>query len=248
MFEEGLGTLEGFKAELQVDPNAQPKFCKACSVLYSMKVFMEEEIDRLVKEGTIEPIVFSEWAAPIVPVLKCDKKSVRICGDFKLTVNQAAQLDRCPIPKVQDLFAELAGGQSFTKLDLSQTYQQICLSEESKKYVVINTSKGLFRYNRLPYGVSSAPTIFQWTMESLLRIVYLDDILISKWTESEKEHLSALDEVLSRLERAGLRLKKKKCTFVATEMVYLGHKIDPESLHPWQRKWMPFVQPQHPRM
>ena len=68
-----------------------------------MKVFVEEELDCLVKEGTIEPIALSEWAAPIVPVLKSDKKPVRICGDFKLTVNQAGCLDRYPIPKVQDL-------------------------------------------------------------------------------------------------------------------------------------------------
>lgn len=112
-----------------------------------MKVLVEEELDRLAKEGTIEPIAFSEWAAPIVPVLKSDKKSLRICGDFKLTVNKTARLDRYPIPKVEDLFSELAGGQAFTKLDLSQAYQQICLSEEAKKYVVINTSKGLFCYN-----------------------------------------------------------------------------------------------------
>ena len=125
VFEEGLGTLKGFEEELQVDPTAQPKYC----------IFVKEELDCLVEEGTVEPIAFSEWASPIVPVLKSDKKSVRICEDFKLTVNRAAWLDQYPIPKVQDLFAELAGGQSFTKLDLSQAYQQICLSEESKKYV-----------------------------------------------------------------------------------------------------------------
>ena len=160
VFEEGLGTLKGFEAELQVDPNAQPKYCKARFVPYSMKVLEEEELDLLDKEGTIEPIAFSEWAAPIVPVLKRDKKSVRICGDFKLTVNKAARLDRYPIPKVEDLFAELAGGQAFTKRDLSQAYEQIRLSEESKKYVVINTSKGLFRYTAVwkILGTRNIPT------------------------------------------------------------------------------------------
>lgn len=68
MFEEGLGTLKGFEAELQMDPNAQPKYCKTRSVPYSMKVLMEEELDRLKKEGTIEPIAFSEWATPIVRI------------------------------------------------------------------------------------------------------------------------------------------------------------------------------------
>ena len=133
---------------------------------------MEEELDRLVQEGILEPVQFSEWAAPIVPVIKPDK-SVRICGDFKLTVNQASKLDRYPIPRIDDLFATLAGGESFTKLDMSQAFQQILLDEESKSYVVINTHKGLFRYNRLPFGVSSAPGIFQRVMGRAFSVGYL---------------------------------------------------------------------------
>ena len=100
-------------------------------------------MENLEKEGIIEPVAFADWAAPIVPVVKLDK-SVRICGDFKMTINQASRLDRYPIPKVEDLLASLAGGQSFTKLDLSQAYLQVKLKEESHKYDVVNTHKGLF--------------------------------------------------------------------------------------------------------
>ena len=129
----------------------------------------DEALDKLVAQNVIEPVEFSDWAAPIVPVLKSDKKTVRICGDFSVTVNQAIQLDRYPIPKVEDLFVKLQGGQSFTKIDLSQAYQQLELDEDSKKLVVINTHRGLFRYNRLPFGISSAPGIFQRVMEHLLK-------------------------------------------------------------------------------
>jgi len=102
----------------------------------------------------------SDWAAPIVPVLKSDRSSVRICGDFNVTVNPVLKPDAYPIPKVDDLYAKLQGGKFFTKLDLSQAYQQLCFDKESKKYTVINTHKGLFRYTRLPYGISFAPGIF----------------------------------------------------------------------------------------
>ena len=68
--------------------------------------------------------------------------------EAKLTVNQASKLDRSPIPKVKDLFAKLAGGIAFTKLDMSQAYQQLLLDEESQKYAVINMHRGLFQYNR----------------------------------------------------------------------------------------------------
>ena len=167
--------------------------------------------------------------------MKADRKSVRICGDFKQTVNRASPLDKYPIPKVEDLFAKLAGGQKFTKLDMSQAYQQLCLDDDSKKYVVINTSKGLFRYNRLPFSISSAPGIFQRVMESLLQgipkvIVHLDDILITG--SDMDEHLQHLSEVLKRIQGAGLRLRQEKCEFLSSSVVYLGHRIDAEGLHP----------------
>ena len=89
---------------------------------------------------------------------------------------------------------------------------KIELGEESQQLVVINahTRRGLFHHNRLPFGIASAPAIFQWTMESILLgikhvCVYIDDILVSG--ESESEHLDNLDQVLERLEAAGLQLK-----------------------------------------
>ena len=82
------------------------------------------------------------------------------------------------------------------------------MEETSKEYLTINTHKGLFRYNGLLFGVASAPAIFQRTMESLLQglkhvAVYLDDILITG--QSEADHLRTLEDVLGRLEAAGMR-------------------------------------------
>ena len=73
---------------------------------------------------------------------------------LKLTVNQAAKVDRYPIPNIKDLFVQLSGGKVYSKLDLSHTYQQLLLDEHSEKLLVINTQKGPFHYNRLPFGVS----------------------------------------------------------------------------------------------
>ena len=235
VFRAELGTLHGFQAKIHVNPDTVLMFCSARPVPYSMRPLVEEELEKLVSQGVIEPVAFSDWAAPIVPVLKAVKKSMRICGDFSTTVNKASHLDNYPIPKVEDLFAKLRGGVIFTKLNMSQAYQQLSLDEESKKYVVVNTHKGLFRFNRLPFGVSSAPGIFQRAMESLLQdipsvVVYIDDILIAGATEAE--HLQTLDQVLERLESAGLILKKEKCSFASTSVTYLGHTIDRDGIHP----------------
>ena len=83
---------------------------------------------------------------------------MRICGDFSTTANKASRLNSYLILRVEDLFAKLRGGKSFTKLDMSQAYQQLELDE--KKYVVVNTHKGLFQFNCLPFGVSSVPGIY----------------------------------------------------------------------------------------
>ena len=96
--------------------------------------------------GVIEKVPHSQRAAPIVPVPKADG-GIRLCGDYKLTVNPFLKIDQYPVPTAEDLFAMLAGGQSFTKLDLSHTYQQVLLDEDSRKYVTITTHKGLYRYH-----------------------------------------------------------------------------------------------------
>ena len=166
LFSEGLGTLNDYEATFQIDDTVRPKYCKARPVPYAMKSLIEADLERSCKEGIIEPVLFSDWAAPIVPILKLDRMSIRICGDFKLTINQASKLDRYWIPKVEDLLATLAGGQKLTQLDLSQAYQQVRLAEQAKQYVVVNTHNGLFRYICLPYGLASAPGIFHRVMES----------------------------------------------------------------------------------
>ncbi|KAF2902442.1 hypothetical protein ILUMI_03744 [Ignelater luminosus] len=102
---------------------------------------IEKELNRLVASGIIEPIHYSEWGTPIVPVIKEDG-TVRICGDFKVTLNPHIEVDQYPIPRIDELFVKLQGGSHFSKLDLSNVYQQILLDEKSKTLVTISTHKG----------------------------------------------------------------------------------------------------------
>ena len=117
-------------------------------------------------------------------------------------------------------------------------YQQIELEEESRKFVTFNTHKGLFQYIQLPFGVASAPALFQRAMENLLQglnnvCTYLDDILVTG--SSEKEHLENLAAVLGKLED-GARLKRSKCHFMLPSVEYLGHKISNKGIQPTGEK------------
>ena len=130
--------------------------------------------------------------------------------DYKVTVNQVLMVEEYPLPTPDELFTTLAGGKVFSKLDLSQAYLQLPVDKDSKQYLTINTHQGLYEYNRLPFGVASAPAIFQKLMDTVLQgvsgvICYIDDILVS--SADEDSHLRALEEVCNRLEKHGFRLK-----------------------------------------
>ena len=137
------------------------------------------------------------------------------------------------------MFASPAGGHKFSKLDSSNAYQQIQLEEGSQKYVTVNTHKGLFQCKRLPFGIASAPALFQRTIESLLQgltsvCVYMNNILVTG--KDIKEHLHNLGGVMRRLEEAGMKVKHEKCLFLFSEVEYLGHVISSAGLRPSEAK------------
>lgn len=116
LFQNELGKLTRFKATLKVLPESQPKFHRPRSVPFAFKEAVERELDRLEMAGVIEKTTHCDWAAPIVVVPK-KNGTVRLCGDYKVSVNEALVVDQYPLPKPSDLFATLAGGKWFTKLD-----------------------------------------------------------------------------------------------------------------------------------
>ena len=202
---------------------------------FAIKEAVGREIDWLEEIGVLERVEFSRWAKPIVPVPKSDG-TFRLCGDYKVTLNAFVEVDQHPLPKPEEIFTSLAsaGGQHFTTLDLSQAYQQLVLEEASKELVTVSMHQGLYRYMHLPFGVASAPAIFQRTIDQVLHdlpgvMCYLDDIIITGATD--QKHLSNLASVLERLRMKGFRLKKDKCHFMQTTVEYLGHVIDANGLH-----------------
>ena len=234
--QDGIGSVKDIKASLHLKPATKPKFMKPRPVAYSLKPKVEEELDKLEKQGIIYKVDTSEWATPIVAIPKKDS-SVRICEDFKVTLNPALQVDQYPLPKIEDIFANLAGGEKFTKLDLRQAYLQLHLSEDSKPILTINTHKGLYRYHRMTYGISPAPSIWQRTIDTILQSLpgvqcILDDMIITG--KNDAEHLANLDRVLQRLEQYGLRVNKDKCLFMQERVTYCGHEIDKSGL--WKTK------------
>ena len=238
IFKPGLGKMNGITAHLTLKPDSQPKMFKPRPVPYALKAQIETVLDRMETEGSLEKIDHCEWATPVIPVIKPDG-TVRICGDFKVTLNPCLQVPQHPLPRIEDCFHAMTGGKKFSKVDLSQAYNQIMLDEESMNLTTISTHQGLYRWCRLPYGVASSPAIFQGTIDQVLQglegvVWYMDDILVTGRTD--EEHLKHLNDVLARLEKHGLRGRKEKCAFFKDSAEYLGHIIDRNGIKPVQKK------------
>lgn len=233
IFESGIGKLEKFKCRLQLKENYQPVFFKPRPVPFALKERIESELDRLVSEDIIEPVAYSEWATPIVPIVK-PNGNLRICGDYKVTINPGLNIEQYPLPRIEDIFADLAGGQSFTKIDLSEAYLQMMVDERDRHLLTVNTHKGLFRYKRMNYGIALAPAVWQRSIEQVLSgiagvHVFLDDITITG--KNDVEHFERLESVLQRLQQYGLKVNKQKSEFFRNSVNYCGHRIDKFGLH-----------------
>ena len=161
VFKEDLGVLRGIEATVSVDTNAPPKFHHYQPVPFAVKDKVEKMLKAQVAEGELIPVetIASEWAAPIVVVHKRDG-DIRICGDFKLTVNPVICPQVYPLPSPEELFSTLANGESYSKIDLARAYKQMKMMESSQPLLTINTHMGLFKYARLPFGISTAPSLW----------------------------------------------------------------------------------------
>uniref|UniRef100_A0A5S6QCU6 Reverse transcriptase domain-containing protein n=1 Tax=Trichuris muris TaxID=70415 RepID=A0A5S6QCU6_TRIMR len=223
VFRPNLGTCTSLKAKLILKPNAQPKVFKPRPLPF---VLMDAK-----------PVPTSQWAAPIV-VVKKSSGGIRICGDFKVTVNPQLEINLFPITRLEELLVKLQHGQHFSRIDLADAYLQIELDEASKALMVVNTPFGLFQYQRLPFGVASAPAIFQQFMAQLISGVpgcatYLDDIIVTE--KDIADHVRNLEILFDRLTAAGLRCKLEKCAFFRPTVEYVGHIISANGIRPSER-------------
>lgn len=227
-------SIENFTADIQLEENSVPIFHKAYSVPFKSKDKINTELDRLLSLKIIEPVRYSNWASPIVAVPKSNG-DIRICVDAKVTINKYVKTEHYPLPRIDDIFASLAKCNYFCIIDLVAAYQQLMLSENSKEFLTINTHRGLFRYNRLAFGVSSAPSIFQQCMDSILVNMnkvacYLDDIIVGGISVEEcKENLFL---VLKRLNDHNVQINLEKSKMLETCVKYLGHTLKSNTISP----------------
>ena len=240
LFDGTLGTWKTDPIQLELkDPNVKPYHAKPYPVPHSQEKRLKDEIKRLCEYGVLRKINNSEWACPMFTISKPDG-SLRSLADLR-EVNKVIKRKPFPLPKITDMLQKLEGFMYATSLDLNMGYYHMMLTPFSSRLCTIVLPWGKYEYCRLPMGLSISPDIFQEKMSELMSGLefaraYLDDLLIISTETGFDMHLTKLEQVLTRLQQAGLKINAVKSFFARTNLEYLGYNISREGLRPSQKK------------
>ncbi|KAG1933963.1 interleukin-1 receptor accessory protein-like 1-A [Pimephales promelas] len=182
----------------------------------------------------------SPFASPVVIVKKKSGK-IRLCVDYR-KLNAQTIKDAYALPNIEETFTALTGSRWFSVMDLKSGFYQVEMAEEDKPKTAFVTPMGFWEFNRMPQGVTNAPSTFQRVMEKCMGslnqkevLVFLDDLIV--FSETLEQHEERLMRVLSRLKEFGLKLSPEKCHFFKKSVKYLGHVVsengvetDPEKI------------------
>ena len=203
---------------------------------YRTPYALQEKVKAQVKEMADHGIIrrsASPWTSPVVMVKKKDGK-MRFCIDFR-RLNSITRKDTYPLPRIDEMLDKLSDSTLFTTLDLQSGYWQIEVEEVDKQKTAFSTGNDLWEFNVLPFGLTGAPATFQRCMNFILMdstnaMVYIDDIII--FSNSFEQHLEDIQDVMERLQLAGLKIKPTKCEFAKKSVRFLGHIVSAKGIQP----------------
>ena len=230
----GLGLMSG-AYQIQLKDNAVPfSLCVPRRVPIALMSKVQSELQRMEQTGVISQVKEpTDWCAGMVVVPKAGGK-VRICVDLT-KLNQNVRRERLMLPSVEQTLAQLGGATVFSKLDANSGFWQIELTKQSSLLTTFITPFGRYRFNRLPFGITSAPEHFQRRMSEVLQglkgvVCLIDDILI--YGKTQAEHDKRLHAVLLKIAEAGITLNDKKCEISQSQVKFLGQIVDGNGIHP----------------
>lgn len=234
VFEPSPHPIKKFKVSFNLKQDARPRYLKAVPVAFSLREKVTKMLNEMEQNGIIEKINNSKWASQVVLVPKKNGE-IRICCNYKNTLNPALEDVVYPLPVIDEILSCLAHYSWFVKLDLTGAYLQLAVDEESQHLTAINTLNGLYKFLRLPFGIKTAPSHFQSVIDQILQglegvVAYFDDILIAGKTP--KECAERLRLVLTRLREFNVQVNYDKCNFFERKLEYLGHVISEDGVAP----------------
>lgn len=230
---EGIGCLKQFTYDIDMIDNPNLPICPARKVPHILREQVKKELDMMVEQKIITPVTKPTPAvSPMVVIKKGDK--IRLCIDPS-AINKNLKRRHFPLNTVEEITARINGSQWFTLLDCRKGFWNLKVSKRTSDYLTFSTPFGRYSCLRMPFGLASAPEVFQQVMSTLLAEfknveVSMDDVLIHAKTRSELEMTT--ENVLQKFKTSGLKLNKEKCKFNVQEVKFLGHMVTHEGLKP----------------
>lgn len=226
--------FKNVKIQIPINDNVKPVIQPYRRIPIPLEEKVNSKLNELLEADIIEEVNGpSPWVSPMVPVLK-ENGDLRICIDMR-RANEAIIRENHPLPTMDELLPHFRQAKYFSRLDIKNAFHQLEIDEESRHITTFSTSKGLFRYKRLMFGVSCAPEMFQKVLEKMLlgcegTANFIDDIIV--FGSNEQEHDSRLKKVLQVLRDNDVLLNEAKCIYKTNEIEFLGHKLTAEGIKP----------------
>ena len=233
----GIGTLNIDPPSLfeHKHPNIEPVRAKRRRYSHEDTMFIEQEIDRLLSQGVIEPST-SPWRAQCV-ITRNENHKKRLCIDYSETVNKYTYVDAYPLPLISDVINNISKYNVHSTVDMETAYNQIPLLDKDKPLTAFEANGSLYQFCRLPFGVSSGVAIFQREMDNFIKrnnlvgtFAYLDNITVSGKTQ--EDHDENLRRFMNAARAANLTLNKSKCEFSTRRLKLLGTVIENGTISP----------------
>lgn len=222
---DGLGCLRNFEYDIDLVENPQFEKYPARRIPHAIRQQVKNELDSMVKLGVIRKMEneVSPVVSPMVIVRKNNK--LRICID-PTDVNKNIQRRYYPLKSIEEIAARVHGSRYFTLLDCTRGFWQIKVSKRTEQYLAFSTPWGRFCFQRLPFGLASAPEVFSETMNRILdgidnTEISMDDILVHASTKEELNKTTQI--IVNKLQASNLKLNKEKCLFNQERIKFLGH-------------------------
>lgn len=246
-----LGRTHVLEHKIELLPDSRPKKVPIYRQSLKKEEGIEQDIQRMLKLGVIEECVGpADFLNPILAIKKPNNKW-RICLDSR-RLNACTKKDDFPFPDMVGILQRIQKSRYFSIIDLSESYYQVPLEEESKNKTAFRTSRGLYRFTVMPFGLSNAPATMTRLMTKVLGHdlepfvhVYLDDIVIV--SNSFDEHLRLISIVANRLRNANLTINILKSKFCQKRIKYLGYILSEDGLSVDSSKIQPVLDYPEPK-
>jgi len=249
MLDGTLGSIDATVHRVEIRPVTKPIRLQPYRAGHYARDMIREEVNRMLEAKVVRPST-GEWESPVVVVPKKDG-STRFCVDYR-RLNAMTKRDSYPIPQMEDCIDSLGDALVFSRLDCNAGYWKIPMPLDGIDKTASTCHMGTSEYLNMAFGLTNAPATLQRALDIILFgitwqtcLVDFDDVIV--FSDTPKNHVKALDEALTRLGRAGVTLKAKKCQFFQPSVEYLGHIISHGEMRVNNKNMEALAKVGHPR-